>query len=77
MARYEIGLEALLLGIPVAMKTVQEYLRHADQCEALTRGDMLPAERQMIHKMAETWRMLAEQRKKNLVLREKVGTDSR
>ena len=46
------------------MKTVQEYLRHAEECEALLHKKMTDEERQAIRHMAETWRMLAERRKK-------------
>ncbi|HEX9466341.1 MAG TPA: hypothetical protein VGB82_27400 [Alphaproteobacteria bacterium] len=44
------------------MKTVQDYLQH----EALARKSTSPEQRKLIAHMAETWRMLAEQRRKKL-----------
>jgi hypothetical protein len=55
------------------MKTVREYLRHAEECEALAHGKMTPWEHEIIRELAETWRMLAEHRRKNLAIREKSG----
>ena len=52
------------------MKTVEEYLRHAGECEALANGSTSPEEREMINDMARTWRMLADRRKKMLAMRE-------
>jgi len=54
------------------MKTVQEYLRHAAECEALAAKANSDEQRKMITDMAATWRMLAEQRKAKL---EKLKTD--
>jgi hypothetical protein len=51
------------------MKTVEEYLRHAIECEALARKAMLPEQREMIAHMADTWRMLARQRR-TIILRD-------
>jgi hypothetical protein len=48
------------------MKTVQQYLRHAEECDALARSATSQEQREMILKMAETWRMLAEQRRQKL-----------
>jgi hypothetical protein len=48
------------------MKTVHEYIRHADECEALAKKTTSPEQREMISRMAETWRMLAEQRRSRL-----------
>ena len=48
------------------MKTIEEYLRHAEECEALAAKAASASERQAIAKMAETWRMLAEQRAKRI-----------
>ncbi len=48
------------------MKTVQEYLRHAAECEALAAKANSDEQRKMIADMAATWRMLAEQRKAKL-----------
>jgi hypothetical protein len=49
------------------MKQVQEYLRHAEECEAMARKATSAEQREMIAKMAETWRMLAEQRRAKLL----------
>jgi hypothetical protein len=48
------------------MKTVHEYIRHAEECEALAKKTTSPDQREMISKMAETWRMLAEQRRQRI-----------
>ncbi len=45
------------------MKTVEEYLHHAAECDALARKAVSPEQRDMIANMADTWRMLARQRK--------------
>jgi hypothetical protein len=42
------------------MRTVAEYRRHAEECEALAKTAKSPEEREMIAEMADTWRMLAE-----------------
>jgi hypothetical protein len=52
------------------VKTVAEYIRHAEECEALARGSATPDERDMIFNMARTWRMLAERRLKMLAMRD-------
>jgi hypothetical protein len=52
------------------MNTVAEYLRHADECEALAEGSTTAEERDMISNMARTWRMLAEHRRKMLAMRD-------
>jgi hypothetical protein len=44
------------------MRTVAEYRRHAEECEALAKTAKSPEEREMIAEMADTWRMLADQR---------------
>jgi hypothetical protein len=46
------------------MKTVQEYLRHAVECEELASKTTSSEEREIIVNMAKTWRMLASQREK-------------
>lgn len=46
------------------MKTVQEYLRHAVECEDLASKAPAPDERKIIVNMARTWRKLASQREK-------------
>jgi DnaJ-domain-containing protein 1 len=51
------------------MKSVEEYLRHAAECEALARGNMSAEEREMLMSMAETWRMLAKRREQMLAMR--------
>ena len=48
------------------MKLVQDYLRHAQECEVLARKATSADQRQMILDMAETWRLLAKQREKSL-----------
>ena len=48
------------------MRTTEEYLRHAEECEALARTAISPEQREQIEQMAATWRMLAEQRRKKL-----------
>jgi hypothetical protein len=54
------------------MKTVYDYLRHADECEALAKTSISEEQRLMILKMAETWRMLADQRERHLLAQAKV-----
>jgi hypothetical protein len=46
------------------MKTIEQYLRHADECEALARKAVTSEERKALHDMAAAWRTLAETRKK-------------
>jgi hypothetical protein len=48
------------------MKTVQEYLRHAEECDALARKATSEEQRDQIVKMAQTWRMLGEERRQKL-----------
>jgi len=48
------------------MKTIEEYLRHAEECDALAKSAISPAHRQQIEEMAAIWRTLAEQRRKKL-----------
>jgi len=48
------------------MKTISEYRRHAEECDALAKRAKTTEERDMISKMAETWRMLADRREKLL-----------
>jgi hypothetical protein len=55
------------------VKKISEYLRHAEECEALARAARNPEERVMITEMAETWRGLAEARKRKLA---KEGHDT-
>jgi hypothetical protein len=46
------------------MRTVAQYRRHAEECEALAKTAKSPEEREMIANMADTWRMLADQRER-------------
>lgn len=48
------------------MRTLQEYQRHAEECDALAKKALSPEHRDMISQMAETWRMLADQRRRKL-----------
>ncbi len=48
------------------MKTVREYQRHAEECDALAAKATSPDQRKMIVAMANTWRMLAAQRERKL-----------
>ncbi len=48
------------------MNTVQQYLRHAAECDALARKATSQEQREMILGMAQTWRMLAAQRQRKL-----------
>ena len=48
------------------MRTIQEYLRHAEECDALARKTTSGERREQILRMAETWRMLADERRKKL-----------
>ena len=51
------------------MKTVEQYLEHAKECDDLARKAMTSEERKTIKGMAATWRMLAEQRAQQLANR--------
>ena len=48
------------------MKTVQEYLRHAHECEELARKVTDLEQRRIIAGMAETWRILAAKRQRQV-----------
>jgi hypothetical protein len=54
------------------LKAVNQYLRHAEECEALARTAISEEQRQMIIKMAQTWRMLAKQRERHLLSKERI-----
>jgi len=54
------------------MKTVDEYLAHAAECEALLSSAVSDEQRAMIRHMADTWRMLAETRR-TIILGKKEG----
>ncbi len=59
---------ATTLTTPIAvMRTVREYQRHAEECDALAAKATSPDQRQMILDMANTWRLLAAQRRQKLV----------
>ena len=49
------------------MKTVDEYLRHAAECDALARKAISSEQREQIVTMAATWRKLAEQRRTRIL----------
>ena len=49
------------------MKTVEEYLRHADECDGLARKAISAEQREQIVNMAATWRMLAEERRAKIL----------
>jgi hypothetical protein len=48
------------------MRKISEYLRHAAECEELAQAARSTEEREMITKMVETWRGLAEARQRKL-----------
>ena len=48
------------------MKSIEEYLRHANECRALASRARTPEERETILKMAATWEDLARWREKTL-----------
>jgi hypothetical protein len=48
------------------LKKISEYLQHAEDCATLARAARNPDEREMISKMAETWKGLAEARQRKL-----------
>jgi hypothetical protein len=48
------------------MRAIQDYLRHAEECEELARKMTSGERRDQIIKIAETWRMLAEERRQKL-----------
>ena len=54
------------------MRTVYDYQRHAHECELLAQTAISDEQRQMILKMAETWRMLAQQRERRLIAQAKI-----
>jgi hypothetical protein len=51
------------------MKAVEEYIRHADECEVLALKAVTSEERKTLQQMAGAWRKLAETRKKALALK--------
>lgn len=45
------------------MKTVADYIRHAEECEMLAAAAISDHQRELILSIARTWRMLAGERK--------------
>jgi DNA-binding ferritin-like protein len=58
-------------GQPV--KTVKEYLRHAEQSEALAEQAQSPEQKAQILQIAEMWRSLAKEREQ--LIQKKPGQD--
>jgi hypothetical protein len=58
------------------MKSIADYQRHAEECEALARSAVTDEQRVMIAKMAATWRMLARQRERHLTAKATVDAVS-
>lgn len=56
------------------MKTVEDYLRHAEACDRLARYAVSDEQRQMILQMADTWRMLADTRQRIILKNGPVGS---
>jgi hypothetical protein len=54
------------------MKTIHDYLRHAEECDLLAKTAVSEEQRQMIVKMAETWRLLAAQRERQKLAQAKI-----
>lgn len=59
------------------MKTVQDYLRHAEECEMLAGQAASPEQREAILDMAKTWRLLASQREKLILKPHGSDADSK
>jgi hypothetical protein len=49
------------------VQNVEEYRRHADECDALARTARTTEQREQIRKIAETWRKLAVERTTRMV----------
>ena len=47
-----------------ALETVEEYRRHAAECDKLARNAPDEKQREQIKKIAETWRKLAAERER-------------
>ena len=47
-----------------ALETVEEYRRHAADCDELARNAPNETQREQIKKIAETWRKLADERER-------------
>jgi hypothetical protein len=54
------------------VKSPRDYLRHAEECEALARTAVSEEQRQSILGMADTWRFLAKQREKHRLAKARV-----
>jgi hypothetical protein len=48
------------------MLRVAEYLQHAKECRAMAQQTSIPAHRDQLIKMAETWEQLGETRRRQL-----------
>jgi hypothetical protein len=48
------------------VETVEDYRRHAADCDALARTALTEHQRQQIQEIAETWRKLAADRERRL-----------
>ena len=58
------------------MKTVDEYIRHAEECDSLARKAISSEQREQIVTMAATWRMLAEQRRTRILKQAAEAADA-
>jgi hypothetical protein len=58
------------------VQNVEDYRRHADECEALARKAPTKEQREQIKKIAETWRKLAADRERWLASQEHVPKKS-
>jgi hypothetical protein len=45
------------------MRKVSDYLKHAEECEAMARAASAPEHVEALRGMAQTWRKLAQARK--------------
>ena len=61
--RQRLGADTMF-NVEGRMKTVREYLRHAEECDRLARNAVSEEQRQMILHMADTWRALADTRRR-------------
>jgi hypothetical protein len=58
------------------MRTLEEYLRRAEECEAVATTAASQEQRETIARMAHMWRALAAQRQKRLATQAKVDADT-
>ena len=54
------------------MQTIISYQRHAEECDALAKAAISEEQRQMIARMAESWRLLARERERYLASKSKI-----